>query len=139
MRRYLFLLTPFLLAPLLSSCEFALAEPPVVKRWISTLGGVGLELTRRGERFSGKVYWLTRDGERYRDLLSNGLHDREKNTMVFPLQLRRGGSIKKLRKGTQQYVEFDLLQFDRDVLVGVWRTGSNPPEYDHTFFPYEGP
>ena len=127
MRCCLFFLILFLMLPFVSSCDFVTAGPAVAKRWISTHGGVGIELKKQGNRFSGKMYWPTRDGQRFSDFLTYGLYDKENDTIVFPLAVRRGTTFKKLRAASSKYVEVEL-NFDGEELVGEWRTGSEPPE-----------
>ncbi len=134
MRCYLLLL-PLLMFPFLSGCEYLWAEP-VVKRWICH-GNVGIELTQRGNVYGGKLYALTKDGRRFTQSICRGLHDRNTNTILFPLNLWRGATIEKIRDGSDgPYVEVEL-DFDGDELVGKWRTALNPPDFERTFSPYE--
>lgn len=132
--RCVFLL-PLLVFPLLTGCDYLLAEP-ISKRWIS-YGAVGLEVTKTADRYGGRLYWLSKDGERFRDPFSGGLFDDQNNMLLFPLALRRGGSVQELREGDSKYVEIEM-DFDSDELVGKWRTGTNPPDLIRTFTPYEG-
>lgn len=134
MRCFLFILLAVVFSTLVG-CDYVRAEP-VTKRWIS-YGSVGLEVTKRADRYGGMLYWLSKDGERFRDAFCNGLFDDQAGTLVFPLALKRGGSLKKLREGNAQYVEIEM-NFDSDELVGKWRTGTNPPDHVRTFYPYEG-
>ena len=132
MRCYvLFLLLVF---PALTSCDFVLAEP-VTKRWIS-YGKIGVQVTQRSSVYGGKLYWLSKDGNRFRDALCNGIFDAKNNTLVFPLALKRGGNLKALREGNDQYVEIEI-NFDSEVLVGKWRKGTNRPFDTATFRPYQ--
>ncbi len=128
------ILVLLLVFPALTSCDYVWAEP-VTKRWIS-YGNVGLEVTKRADRYGGKLYWLSKDGERFLDAFSGGLFDDQTGTLVFPLALKLGGSLKKLREGDSEYAEIEM-NFDSDELVGKWRTGTNAPFDVRTFYPYE--
>ena len=130
------LILALLVFPGLTSCDYVFAEP-VTKRWIS-YGNIGVEITKRADRYSGKLHWLSTDGQRFRhrSAFSNGLFDDQKGTLVFDLALKRGSSLKALREGDAQYVEIEI-DFDSDELVGKWRKGTNPPFDVHSFYPYE--
>ena len=138
MRYHLVVLMSLLMLPCVSSCDLFVPEgPPVVTMWISDIGGIGLEMKQRGNRFSGKAFWLSEDGERFTQFFCHGLFDRHNKTMLFPLEFKRAKSIKTLREGSSPYVEFEL-DLDREYIVGKWRTGEESPEYERDFYPYEG-
>ena len=122
-----------------SGCEFVFAQDAVVTDWISKGGGVGVEITQRGSSYFGRMFWLSADGKRFRDVLCLGLHDRENSQLIFPLECARGVSIGQLREGRSRYVEFDLSELGGgDKLIGKWRIGTRPPKYKRKFYRYSG-
>ena len=82
MRWFLLILSPVVFSAL-TGCDYVRAEP-VTKRWIS-YGTVGLEVTKRADRYGGKLYWLSKNGEEFRDAFCSGLFDDQAGTLVFPL------------------------------------------------------
>ena len=131
-------LLSLLLLPVVSGCEFVLAQDAVVTNWISKGGGAGIEVTQKGSSYEGRMFWLSNEGKRFTQVLCLGLHDRENNQLIFSLEYARGISVGMLREGRSQYVEFDLSELGGKRLIGKWRIGTRPPKYKRKFYPYSG-
>ena len=130
-------LSLLLLLPAVSGCDEVFAEA-VVSDWISKGGGVGIEVTQKGSSYSGRMFWLNNDGSRFTQVLCLGLHDRDNNQLIFPLEYARGVSVGMLREGRSQYVEFDLSELGSKKIIGKWRVGTGSPKYKRKFYPYTG-
>ncbi len=127
----------------LTNCDkFAAAGSPVVTQWISHEGGLGLEISQQGNKAEGQLFLLTDDGEHFSGFLAIGLHDKERNALLFPLKtvtLMQVGSTKRLIKSGKPYLEVSL-DFPEsgpgERIVGKWRSGNKPPEYTREFERY---